>query len=184
MDFIEGYFDLNSKPLPHFFEALAKYSTNNLEKKRLTEFASKDGIVIQLILNILEDFPLTTNNLNYHDFFFLIPEIRPRAYSIASSFLKNPNLMNILMVFVEYKTPLEYIQYGTCSGYIAELELCSQILIKICSGSLQMQNILPTDSVLMVGPGTGVAQFISFIDECESSVRMGKDTCNMQLYFG
>lgn len=88
----------------------------------------------------------------------------PRKYSISSSQLRTSNKVSKTIGLVKYKTDLKREITGICSKYIENLALNQRVLIQVLRGTLNFPKDLTTP-VIMVGPGTGVAPFISFIEE-------------------
>ncbi|XKL63323.1 hypothetical protein PGB90_005687 [Kerria lacca] len=130
---VEQYWDLNMVPRRSTFELLSHFTDSELEREKLIEFTSTAGQEElynycnrprRTILEVLVDFPYATANIPLNYFFELFQPIRPRAFSIASSF----------------------------------------------------KNI----SVIMIGPGTGIAPFRSYVHEifCKS------DSKKLHVVFG
>ena len=78
----------------YFFELLSKFTPNELERERLQEFCSPEGANDMLdycirpkrsIMEALQDFPHATQAIPLEYLFDLIPSMKPRAFSIASS---------------------------------------------------------------------------------------------------
>ncbi|MCL4145024.1 UNVERIFIED_CONTAM: hypothetical protein GTU68_001850, partial [Idotea baltica] len=118
------------------------------------------------ILEVLSDFPDTKLNIPFEYLFDLIPPIRPRAYSIASSSKALPGKVQILMAVVKYSTILKRPRVGLCSNWLAGLSPGSIVPLWIKSGTLNFPE--PTKKcppVVMIGPGTGCAPFRSYIQE-------------------
>ncbi|RVE65475.1 hypothetical protein OJAV_G00116890 [Oryzias javanicus] len=187
---VESYLDIAAVPRRSFFELLATFATNELERDKLVEFSSAAGQEElnsycnrprRTALEVLTDFPHTTAELKVDYLLDLFPEIQPRSFSIASSLKAHPHRLQILVAVVRYKTKLHKWRRGLCSTWLASLdptkeEVCVPLWVK--TGSLRF----PADSdtpVIMVGPGTGVAPFRSALQE---RVSEGK-TANI-LFFG
>ncbi len=118
------------------------------------------------ILEVLDDFSMhTVPNIPMEYIFDLMPVIKPRSFSIASSSLdkeESQGKLQLLVAIVNYRSKLVEPRLGLCSNWLANLERGSRVLIWIKPGTLKF----PTDvnvPVIMVGPGTGVAPFRSFI---------------------
>ncbi|KAK3605906.1 hypothetical protein CHS0354_017812 [Potamilus streckersoni] len=186
---VENYLDINCTPRRSFFEMLAYFADNELEKEKLQEFCSTEGQeelysycnrVKRTILEVLQDFPNTSANLPLNYLFDLIPRLQPRAFSIASSQQVFSNEIQILMAVVHYKTKLYKPRKGVCSTWLSSQDPVTNVRIPIWvrKGTIHF----PTDPktpVIMVGPGTGCAPFRSFIQERTASSIGG----NM-LFFG
>ncbi|XP_072344212.1 NADPH-dependent diflavin oxidoreductase 1 isoform X1 [Scyliorhinus torazame] len=173
---LERYLDINCVPRRSFFDLLSYFSLDEMEKEKLKEFSSAEGQeelysycnrLRRTTLEILYDFPQTTSAIPPDYLFDLIPEIRPRAFSIASSQLAYPSQIQILMAVVQYRTKLKKPRCGLCSNWLASqnpLQSAVHVPLWVKKGMLQF----PTDTkipVIMVGPGTGVAPFRAVIQE-------------------
>ncbi|KAF7688733.1 NADPH-dependent diflavin oxidoreductase 1 [Silurus meridionalis] len=187
---LQEFLDIAAVPRRSFFELLATFATNELEREKLVEFSSSQGQnelhnycsrPRRTALEVLADFPHTTSELNVNYLLDLFPEIQPRSFSIASSLLAHPNRIQILVAVVKYKTRLHKPRKGLCSSWLASLDSSHgdvYVPLWVKKGSLKF----PQDHnspVIMVGPGTGVAPFRAAIQE---RVAKGK-TANI-LFFG
>ena len=188
-DLFQFYFDYNSIPRMTFFELFSRYATNELEKEKLQEFLSREGREDlydycyrprRTILEIFADFPLTTQNVKkLEDLLNLVPGLKPRAFSIASSPTLHKEKIQLLVAVVEYKTRMYEKRVGTCSNWLASIEVNNNVFapIWIKKGSF---NVNWTNPIICIGPGTGVAPFRSMINE-----RINKyKNFNNYLYFG
>ncbi|XP_077904922.1 NADPH-dependent diflavin oxidoreductase 1 isoform X2 [Ictidomys tridecemlineatus] len=96
---VSQYLDIASVPRRSFFELLACLSPHELEREKLLELSSAQGQEDlceycsrprRTILEVLCDFPHTAGAIPPDYLLDLIPQIRPRAFSIASSLLVRP----------------------------------------------------------------------------------------------
>ncbi|XP_061164721.1 NADPH-dependent diflavin oxidoreductase 1-like [Saccostrea echinata] len=172
---VQHYLDINSVPRRSFFEFMALFSSNDLEKEKLHEFCTPEGQeelysycnrVKRSILEVLQDFPHTSNCLPFEYLFDIIPQLQPRAFSIASSQAVFPNEIQILMAVVEYKTRLQKPRRGVCSTWLSRLKVTDKptIPVWVNRGTIAFPREANTP-VIMVGPGTGVAPFRNFLQE-------------------
>ncbi|PKK18587.1 hypothetical protein A306_00000217, partial [Columba livia] len=127
---VTHYLDISCVPRRSFFELLSYFSTNELEREKLQEFSSAQGQEElysycnrprRTTLEALWDFPHTTCAIPPEYLLDLIPRIRPRAFSIASSTLAHPDRIQILVAVVRYKTRLSKPRRGLCSTWLASL---------------------------------------------------------------
>ncbi|XP_078082829.1 NADPH-dependent diflavin oxidoreductase 1 [Mustelus asterias] len=187
---VEHYLDINCVPRRSFFELLSYFSPDEMELEKLKEFSSAEGQeelysycnrLRRTTLEILYDFPQTTSAIPPDYLFDLIPEIRPRAFSIASSQLAYPSQIQILMAVVQYRTKLKKPRSGLCSTWLASQnpqQSSVYVPLWVKKGMLQF----PADTkipVIMVGPGTGVAPFRAAIQE-----RIAEGKKGNYLFFG
>lgn len=173
-DLIEKYFDLNSMPRMSFFELLADLSDDETEKEKLQEFLSPEGQEDlynycyrprRSIIEVFHDFPKTCKCVvNLETLLDLIPSIKPRSFSIASSPFVHKDKIQLLVAVVEYKTRLYEPRRGTCSYWLSSLDPMSNIHIPVWikKGTFKLDFKKP---LICVGPGTGVAPFRSIINE-------------------
>lgn len=172
---VKNYFDILSVPRRYFFELLSHFTTDENEKEKFLEFTSCEGQQElydychrpkRSILEVLADFPHTKYNIPFEYLFDLVPSIRPRAYSIASSAKALPGKIQILMAIVKYKTILKRPRFGLCSNWLAQLSPGSAVPLWIKKGSFTFPEANePCPPVIMIGPGTGCAPFRAYIQE-------------------
>ncbi|KFV53367.1 NADPH-dependent diflavin oxidoreductase 1, partial [Gavia stellata] len=173
---VTHYLDISCVPRRSFFELLSYFSTNELEREKLQEFSSAQGQEElysycnrprRTTLETLWDFPHTTCAIPPEYLLDLIPRIRPRAFSIASSMLAHPDRIQILMAVVWYKTRLSKPRRGLCSTWLASLNPEQgdvRVPLWVKKGGMKFPAD-PDTPVIMIGPGTGVAPFRAAIQE-------------------
>ncbi|XP_027797182.2 NADPH-dependent diflavin oxidoreductase 1 isoform X2 [Marmota flaviventris] len=187
---VSQYLDLASVPRRSFFELLACLSPHELEREKLLELSSAQGQEDlceycsrprRTILEVLCDFPHTAGAIPPDYLLDLIPQIRPRAFSIASSLLVHPRRLQILVAVVQYQTRLKEPRRGLCSSWLASLDPKKgpvQVPLWVRPGGLAFPET-PDTPVIMVGPGTGVAPFRAAVQE-----RVAQGQTGNFLFFG
>ncbi|XP_032117622.1 NADPH-dependent diflavin oxidoreductase 1 isoform X2 [Sapajus apella] len=187
---VSQYLDITSVPRRSFFELLACLSPHELEQEKLLEFSSAQGQEElfeycnrprRTIVEVLCDFPHTAAAIPPDYLLDLIPAIRPRAFSIASSMLAHPSRLQILVAVVQFQTRLKEPRRGLCSSWLASLDPGQgpvRVPLWVRPGSLAFPE-MPDVPVIMVGPGTGVAPFRAAIQE-----RVAQDRTRNVLFFG
>ena len=172
---VERLWDIQAIPGRYFFELLSHFSPDNedgaTEKEKLLELSSAEGQQElydycnrprRNILEVFYDFRHTTPNIPFQYFFDLFPIIKPRAFSIASSYDVIPDKIQLLMAVVNYKTKLLVApRLGLCSNWITRLQNMDKVALWIKPGTLSFPNELQSP-VIMVGPGTGIAPFRAY----------------------
>ncbi|XP_053380905.1 NADPH-dependent diflavin oxidoreductase 1-like isoform X2 [Mercenaria mercenaria] len=186
---VENYYDINCVPRRSFFEMLLYFAEEEREQEKLEEFTSSEGQdelfsycnrVRRTLLEVLHDFPNASASIPMEYFFDVIPVLQPRSFSIASSLKAHPGEIQLLVAVVKYQTRIKAPRRGVCSTWLAELDpaLGPHVPVWVKKGTIKF----PTDHktpVIMVGPGTGVAPFRSFIED-----RVSENISGSELYFG
>ena len=118
--------------------------------------------------------------VSFIDFFNSCKPLNARAYSISSSILKHPNEVHLTVGSVRYKKEGRS-QNGVASTFMADV---MKVGDKVkCYFSPNKQFKVPQNgdlATIMVGPGTGIAPFRSFLEEREETGAKGKNW----LFFG
>ncbi|KAH7729955.1 flavodoxin family protein [Aphelenchoides avenae] len=184
---LERYFDLQAVPRRSLFELLAKVATDKMEKDRLRELSSPEGLDDYLdycqrprrtVAEMLRDFPRTAKDLRPEHLFDIFTPIRARAFSIASSPRAHEGKIQLLVAKVEYKARrMVDPRRGLCSTYLSRLTPGATVLSKIRPGTFRLGGVEP---LVMIGPGTGVAPFRSMIADAHSK----PEDRRMLLFFG
>ncbi|XP_061393406.1 NADPH-dependent diflavin oxidoreductase 1 [Musca vetustissima] len=166
---VTSIWDLSHKPRQREFELLALNCEDELEKEKLIEFTTAEGLEDLIgyinrprrtILEVLQDFRHASAKLTLNTLIELFTFIQPRSFSIASCV--ESGKLDLLVAVVEYKTKLSKPRLGLCSNWLKSLEAGTTILGCIKTGTMKLPKN-PQIPVIMIGPGTGIAPFRSFI---------------------
>ncbi|KAI8326131.1 riboflavin synthase domain-like protein [Martensiomyces pterosporus] len=180
-----SYFDIMSVPRRSFFEMLYYFSRGEDEKEKLREFSSAAGQdelhtycmrPKRTILEVLDDFPESRVPLAY--IFDVFPVIAERSFSISSSCAVTPRTIDLTVAIVKYKTIMYRPRVGVCTQWLAHLPVGQTVPLRFSKGTMK----LPADTstpIIMVGPGTGIAAFMSFIQK-----RRHDGASDNYLFFG
>ncbi|MGR3952287.1 MAG: hypothetical protein QRY74_05280 [Chlamydia sp.] len=131
------------------------------------------------------------SGVNFSQLLSYFTPLTPRFYSIASSPLSSSNVIDLLVTHVAYKTNQGIYRVGLASNYlIKEAPLGSKEIRVFLNPTKHF--ILPDEVVskktplVMIGPGTGVAPFRSFLQHVESihTFEEGIEEANLWLIFG
>ena len=107
--------------------------------------------------------------------------LQPRLYSIASSLLAHPDQVHLTVGVVRYVAAGGRGTKGVCSTYLAERVRPGQKVRVFVHPSARFGLPANVDApVIMVGPGTGVAPFRSFLQHRKAARHTGRNW----LFFG
>ncbi|MFD8472754.1 molybdopterin-dependent oxidoreductase [Streptomyces globisporus] len=106
--------------------------------------------------------------------------LRPRLYSIASSPLEDPHRMRLTVSVIRYESPLGRMRKGVASTFLADAEPDSPVPVFVQRNDRFRPPADPATPMIMVGPGTGVAPFLGFLEERRA---LGHSGANW-LFFG
>ena len=174
------YFEITLMSRKILQQAAAFTENEELQKLVLAENADqlKEYCYGRDLLDMLHDFGPW--NASAQEIVSLLRKMTPRLYSISSSFAANPEEVHLTIGAVRY-TSHGRDRKGVCSVLVRNVfkkeihfqSLFNQINTFIC------QNPRITD-IIMVGPGTGIAPFRSFIQERAVTKATGRSW----LFFG
>ncbi|MCA0350430.1 MAG: cytochrome P450 [Chloroflexi bacterium] len=136
------------------------------------------------LLDLLEQYPSSV--LDFGEFLELLPAMRVRQYSISSSSLLNSNQASLTVAVVDAPAWSGKGQfYGTCSSYLARLQVGDQIAVSLRQPHIPFRppsaNSTP---LLMICAGTGLAPFRGFIQERVARQAQGEALGPNALFFG
>jgi sulfite reductase alpha subunit-like flavoprotein len=113
----------SASPRRHFYETAARFAASAAEKERLLYFASPEGrddarkygaSERRTLLEFLDDFPSVAVPLPW--LLQTAPRLKPRLFSIASSFVRDgPNTVHLTVTRAEWHTPYGRQRRGLCS---------------------------------------------------------------------
>ncbi|EFC43919.1 predicted protein [Naegleria gruberi] len=170
----EKYLDIQGTPRRYLFELLSHFTTGE-ERERLEYFGSAEGTGDMYRYNhkekrtyveVFDDFPGSKPTLEY--ILDLIPQIKPRYYSISSSQSMCPHQIHVTIAIVNFTTPFKRVRNGVFTSWLSSTDIGTQgdvfVPVWINKGTMTLPKSLSTP-IIMVGPGTGVAPFRSFIQD-------------------
>ncbi len=175
--------ELDTKDLTAATEELVEWFVENLldeDEKSLAQkiLADDDLLDDHDVLDLLLKF--NTLKIPYTDLLQCLPELNPRLYSIASSLKKHPGQVHLTVGKVSYEKNGR-TRKGVASTMLADrVDAGSELKVFIQPSH---GFTVPADSnapMIMVGPGTGIAPFVSFLQERELTQSQGDNW----LFFG
>ncbi|MDQ1146178.1 sulfite reductase (NADPH) flavoprotein alpha-component [Bacillus sp. SORGH_AS 510] len=177
---LTAYFEITVVTKP-FLEKVAKL-TNNVDLKELLATGNEDKLKAYIqgrdLLDFVNDFGPWGDSAQ--EFISILRKIPARLYSIASSLTVNPDEVHLTIGAVRYEAHGRE-RKGVCSILTAErLQSGDTLPVFIQHNENFKLPANPETPIIMVGPGTGVAPFRSFIQEREETGAEGKSW----LFFG
>jgi NADPH-dependent sulfite reductase flavoprotein alpha-component len=95
----------------------------------------------------------------------LLGRLQPRMYSISSSPLTDPHLVSLTVSVVRYENLAGRPRQGVCSPFLADAEPGAPVPVRVQRAPHFRPPADPATPAVMVGPGTGIAPFIGFLEE-------------------
>ncbi|PWA20469.1 hypothetical protein CCH79_00003706, partial [Gambusia affinis] len=189
------YLDITNPPRTNVLYELAQYASDPKDQENMRKMASSspEGKTLyqnwvldscRNILAVLEDMPSLKPPIDH--LCELLPRLQARYYSIASSSKVHPNSIHICAVVVEYKTKTGRVNKGVATNWLKN-QLVNGHKSTVPMYIRKSQFRLPfkaSNPVIMIGPGTGIAPFMGFIQERGWLKREGKEVGETVMYFG
>ncbi|KAG7379058.1 hypothetical protein PHYPSEUDO_009101 [Phytophthora pseudosyringae] len=181
--------DIFGRPSKKFYLALLERATDEKEKVTLTALLDADGKdkykrrVDETVTfaELLDEFPSARPTLA--DLLTLVPRIKPRHYSIASSMKMNPTSVHLLIVVHDWTTPSGSYRVGQATRFLSGVKIGQKMSVSVCSSVMKLPTN-PEDPIVMAGLGTGMAPFRAFIQERAFLRSQGVKVGPVALYFG
>ena len=182
--------DIFGKPPKKFYELLSEFATDEKQKNQLlalggtagaVEFKRRSEVETLTFADILEEFPSAKPSLP--DLIKLIPPIKRREYSIASSQRVHPTSVHLLVVEVNWRDQKNRDRYGQCTRYLSRLPVGAKVTVSVKPSVMK----LPADDmtpIIMAGLGTGLAPFRAFVQERALQKSLGREIGPVFLYMG
>jgi sulfite reductase (NADPH) flavoprotein alpha-component len=174
--------------LPHRME---EWPLSHLLRKKLNIVYLPERVVKKYAAIVGQDIPATKIGLldllkiypvkdarQFHAVIAILEPIAPRLYSISSSPEAHPGEIHLTVARDRFSVNGE-TKYGICSDGLSQLTP-GQTLEFYIHHNAQFQLPAPDTDIIMIGPGTGIAPFRSFITERDSRGSQGKNW----LFFG
>ncbi|MCX5211950.1 bifunctional nitrate reductase/sulfite reductase flavoprotein subunit alpha [Kitasatospora sp. NBC_00240] len=110
----------------------------------------------------------------------VLKRLQPRLYSISSSPLAHPGEVRLTVSVVRYAGETGRDRKGVCSTYLADAADDGPVPVFVQRSPHFRPPADPTAPMVMVGPGTGVAPFVGFLEERQALGHTGPNW----LFFG
>ncbi|MFE4855575.1 molybdopterin-dependent oxidoreductase [Streptomyces sp. NPDC056670] len=110
----------------------------------------------------------------------VLKRLQPRLYSVSSSPLAHPGEVRLTVSVVRYANDLGRDRKGVCSTYLADCADDGPVQVFVRRSAHFRPPADPGTPMIMVGPGTGVAPFIGFLEDRRARGHTGPNW----LFFG
>ncbi|XP_041824892.1 methionine synthase reductase isoform X2 [Melanotaenia boesemani] len=203
--------EIRSVPKKAFLRALVEHTADGAQRRRLQELCSKQGasdynLYVRepslSVVELLRAFPSCSPPLSL--LIEHLPKLQPRPYSAASSCRRHPGKLHFVFNVVEFPacSGRPAGSRGLCTGWLfdrinpglvfhVEAESSSSLALPKIHVSLRPNGSFrpPSDQsvpFIMVGPGTGVAPFIGFLQQREEERKKNPEVLfgETWLFFG
>ncbi|WP_093863773.1 bifunctional nitrate reductase/sulfite reductase flavoprotein subunit alpha [Streptomyces sp. TLI_053] len=114
------------------------------------------------------------------DWAAVLKPLQPRLYSISSSPLVHPDEIRVTVSVVRHPNGAGRIRKGVCSTYLADRASGGPVPVFVRPTASFRPPADPATPMIMIGPGTGVAPFIGFLEERRALGHTGPNW----LFFG
>lgn len=167
------------------------YTVYELLKKKLNLLYMPERVVKQYAAIVKQDIPSTKISLpdilkiypvkdavQFEEVISILEPITPRLYSISSS-LENTSGEVHVTVARDVFVVNDERRCGLCSDYLLRLPVDTKLEFYVHKNN-QFRLPAPDKDVIMIGPGTGIAPFRSFLSERDATGATGRNW----LFFG
>ncbi|KAL7565512.1 hypothetical protein ACA910_012247 [Epithemia clementina (nom. ined.)] len=142
------------------------------------------------VVDLLETFTpviarLSKDPIPMAELLAILPRLQPRLYSISSSSIESPDVVEISVGVVHANTTFGVHIAGVCSNYLAMLKPgVDRAKIAIRTSSFRGPADMLKTPMIMVGAGTGLAPMMGFLRDRALVLRQGVAEEECHLFFG
>ncbi|MCX5395399.1 bifunctional nitrate reductase/sulfite reductase flavoprotein subunit alpha [Streptomyces sp. NBC_00102] len=155
--------------------------TDSHELKRLLRPDNKEALAKwswgRQAADVVAEFPVRASAADWTG---ALKRLQPRLYSISSSPLAHPGEVRLTVSVVRWANRLGRDRKGVCSTYLADHADDGPVQVFVQRSPHFRPPSDPSTPMIMVGPGTGVAPFIGFLEERQARGHSGPNW----LFFG
>uniref|UniRef100_A0AAU3H1Z1 assimilatory sulfite reductase (NADPH) n=1 Tax=Streptomyces sp. NBC_01401 TaxID=2903854 RepID=A0AAU3H1Z1_9ACTN len=140
--------------------------TGSHDLKRLLRPDNKDALAKwswgRQAADVVAEFPVRASAAEWAG---ILKRLQPRLYSISSSPLAHPGEVRLTVSVVRYANGLGRDRGGVCSTYLADCADDGPVQVFVQRSPHFRPPADPATPMIMVGPGTGVAPFVGFLED-------------------
>jgi NADPH-dependent sulfite reductase flavoprotein alpha-component len=145
---------------------VSERTRDNRELKKLMRPDNKDGLARwswgRQAVDVVAEFAVRASAREWAGVF---KRLQPRLYSISSSPLVDPHHVSLTVSVVRYENLHGRPRGGVCSPFLADGEPDLDVPVFVQRSPHFRPPTDPATPMIMVGPGTGVAPFLGFLQE-------------------
>ncbi|MBV1936583.1 bifunctional nitrate reductase/sulfite reductase flavoprotein subunit alpha [Streptomyces sp. BV286] len=164
-DALERHLDI-TRITPDLLRFVAEHTADNRELKRMLRPDNKDGLAKwswgRQAVDVIAEHPVRAGAQEWAE---VLKRLQPRLYSISSSPLTDPHLVSLTVSVVRYENLGGQARGGVCSPFLADAEPDTPVPVFVQRSPHFRPPADPAAPMVMVGPGTGVAPFVGFLEE-------------------
>lgn len=182
--------DIFGRPPKKFYEALAEFADDEIEKKNLLTLAGPEGfkefqrraeVDTVTFADVLLEFP--SAHPSFHEIVRIVSPMKRREYSIASCQAVTPTSVALMVVVVNWVDSKGRDRFGQATKYLSSLKVGAPITVSVKPSVMKLPP-KSTQPIIMAGLGTGLAPFRAFVQHRALEKAQGKDIGAVLLYMG
>ncbi|MER7476339.1 bifunctional nitrate reductase/sulfite reductase flavoprotein subunit alpha [Streptomyces sp. NPDC126510] len=151
---------------PDLLRFVAERARDKHELRRLLRPDNKDGLAQwswgRQAVDVLAEYAVRASAEEWAG---VLRRLQPRLYSISSSPLVDPHRVSLTVSVVRYESLRGRARGGVCSPYLADAEPDTEVPVFVQRSPHFRPPADASTPMIMVGPGTGVAPFVGFLQE-------------------
>ncbi|MEW1824302.1 bifunctional nitrate reductase/sulfite reductase flavoprotein subunit alpha [Streptomyces sp. NPDC088196] len=166
---------------PDLLRFVAERARDDRELRGLLRADNKDRLAQwswgRQAVDVLAEYPVKAGAEEWAG---VLKKLQPRLYSTSSSPLVDPHSVSLTVSVVRYESLNGRPRGGVCSPFLADAEAGTEVPVFVQRSPHFRPPADPATPMVMVGPGTGVAPFVGFLQERRA---LGHSAPNW-LFFG
>lgn len=151
---------------PDLLRFVAERARDKHELRRLLRPDNKDGLAQwswgRQAVDVLAEYAVRASAEEWAG---VLRRLQPRLYSISSSPLADPHRVSLTVSVVRYENLHGRARGGVCSPFLADAEPDTEVPVFVQRSPHFRPPADASTPMVMVGPGTGVAPFVGFLEE-------------------
>ncbi|MFF5366841.1 molybdopterin-dependent oxidoreductase [Streptomyces sp. NPDC013187] len=151
---------------PDLLRFVAERARDKHELRRLLRPDNKDGLAQwswgRQAVDVLAEYAVRASA---EEWAAVLRRLQPRLYSISSSPLADPHRVSLTVSVVRYENLHGRARGGVCSPYLADADPDTEVPVFVQRSPHFRPPADASTPMIMVGPGTGVAPFLGFLEE-------------------